>query len=129
MTDFNNPIDKDKTTENPGLIPYAHHVGSALIKPDNTDGFKSKGIARVNREMSDRMQKIKEEYEKIMEELNWNDIIYNSQMGFEPLIGEEYYLYERDNGEKYLSLINPDSWNKKHIGTFRLNSDYKWEKL
>ena len=28
---FVNPIDKDKVAENPGLLPYAHTAGGAVI--------------------------------------------------------------------------------------------------
>ena len=28
-----NPIDKDKIADAPHLLPYAHSVGSAIIKP------------------------------------------------------------------------------------------------
>ena len=39
----NNPIHPDKITETPHLLPYAHHVGSAIIKP--LDKGKTKGVA------------------------------------------------------------------------------------
>ena len=123
-----NPIDKDKTTESPGILPYAHHVGSALIKPDNTDGFKLRGIHKVNRELSKRMDNLKSEYEKLMDEFKWNDIIYHSKISFEPLVGETYYLYLNKNDEYFLSIIDPSQWKQNYIGEFELNVDLKWIK-
>jgi hypothetical protein len=123
-----NPIDKDKTTESPGILPYAHHVGSALIKPDNTDGFKLRGIHKVNRELSKRMDNLKSEYEKLMDEFKWNDIIYHSKISFEPLVGETYYLYLNKNDEYFLSIIDPSQWKQNYIGEFELNADLKWIK-
>ena len=35
-----NPIDKDKTSDSPGLLEYAHHVGSALIRPEDKGKLK-----------------------------------------------------------------------------------------
>ena len=32
---FLNPINPDKVAENPGLLPYAHTAGGAVIKPDD----------------------------------------------------------------------------------------------
>jgi hypothetical protein len=32
---FVNPIDKDKVAENPGLLPYAHTAGGAVIRPED----------------------------------------------------------------------------------------------
>ncbi len=40
---FINPIDKDKIAENPHLLPYAHTVGGAVIKP--IDQGRVKGLA------------------------------------------------------------------------------------
>ena len=31
---FINPIDKTKVAENPGLLPYAHTAGGAVIRPN-----------------------------------------------------------------------------------------------
>ena len=55
------------------------------------------------------------------------ELIYNSEIKFEPIVGETYYLYEGEN-KNFLSLIEPSQWNKKYLGAFRLNGDYKWER-
>ena len=54
--------------------------------------------------------------------------VYSAHFKFEPIVGEIYFLYQ---GEKntFLSLIEPVHWKKKHLGTFRLTSEYKWERL
>jgi len=51
---------------------------------------------------------------------------YYSNYTFEPVIGEIYHLYQRNNGEYFLSLISPSEWNRKHIVTVTLNSEHKW---
>lgn len=124
-----NPIDKDKVTETPGILPYAHHVGSLPINPENMDGFKKRGIDNVNREILDRLKHLKDEYDKIMEEINWNEKVYKSKIMFQPLVGEVYYLYESNKGETFLSIISPEEWKQpNYIGSFKLNSELKWEK-
>jgi hypothetical protein len=69
-----------------------------------------------------------DEYKKLQEELEWNKIVYSSSYSFQPIPGERYYLYIRENGETFLSIIDPSEWNKTHIGTFILDSDNKWKK-
>ena len=54
--------------------------------------------------------------------------VYNAHFKFEPIVGETYYLYQGLNNT-FLSLIEPSQWKQEHLGTFRLNSDYKWERL
>jgi hypothetical protein len=42
-----NPIDRDKITETPHLLPYAHSVGSAIIKPLDKGKIKGLGMAAM----------------------------------------------------------------------------------
>jgi len=62
----------------------------------------------------------------LVDEVELNNLIYNSKYSFEPIAGEVYHLYENKNGDNFLSLISPNEWNEKHIISVRLNSDYKW---
>lgn len=125
---MDNPIDKDKTTDIPSTIRYPHHVGSALIQPEDCDGFKNRGINKVNNEVKTRLLSLKQEYDKILEELEWNKIIYKSDIRFEPIVGQSYYLYKRKSGGYFLSMINPNQWKMEFIGSFELNPDLKWVK-
>jgi hypothetical protein len=72
---------------------------------------------------------LKEEYRKLVEEYQWNDLVYKSKFNFEPVIGETYHLYVGNDGESFLSLIEPTMWDRKLIGSFTLNSERKWIKL
>ena len=54
--------------------------------------------------------------------------VYSADFKFEPIVGGIYFLYQ-GNENTFLSLIEPSQWNKKHLGTFRLNGEYKWERI
>jgi len=118
---------KDKSTDTPGLLPYPHHIGSAPIKPESTSSFVNRGVNKVNHEFKNRFERLRKEYESLLEEYDWNKVIYESDLRFEPVVGEIYHLYQTD-GKKFISLIGPDEWNKEYLGSFKLNSDLKWEK-
>ena len=45
--EFINPIDKDKITENPHSLEYAHHAGSALIKPEDQGKIKGRALSAM----------------------------------------------------------------------------------
>ena len=47
---FLNPINPEKVAQNPGLLPYAHTAGSAVIKPE--DMGKSKATVAFSRFVS-----------------------------------------------------------------------------
>jgi len=108
------------------ILPYASNVGAPAIKTDNVVAWKNRGIHQVNKEFENKFNEIKQHYQKLMEEYEWNDIIYNARFAFEPVIGEIYHLYTTDDGVYFLSLIAPNEWNKEHIVSCQLNSDKKW---
>jgi hypothetical protein len=80
------------------------------------------GIDNVNKELGNKFNELRIQYQKLMEEYEWNELVYSAKFSFEPVIGEIYHLY-RANAVNFLSLIGPLEWNKEHIGTFKLNSD------
>lgn len=119
---------KDKSADNPGLLSYPHSIGSAPIKPENTSSFINRATNKVNKEFKDRFERLKTEYESLLEELEWNKIIYESELRFEPVVGEIYHLYQKD-GKNFISLIGPDEWKHKYLGSFRFSHDLKWIKI
>nr|WP_315205879.1 DUF2452 domain-containing protein [uncultured Flavobacterium sp.] len=111
---------------NANVLPYATGVGAPVIRVDDVVSWKSRGIDNVNKELGNKFNELKLQYEKLMQEYEWNELVYSAKFSFEPVIGEIYHLYRDAGGVNFLSLIGPNEWNKEHIGTFKLNSDKKW---
>lgn len=44
---FVNPIDPDKVAESPGLLPYAHHSGSAVIRPEDKGQIRGNAMTAM----------------------------------------------------------------------------------
>ncbi len=65
----------------------------------------------------------------MIQEFEYNKLIFNAKFSFEPIIGEVYHLYQRENNESFLSLISPEQCNFKSMGSFYLNADQIWEKI
>lgn len=112
-----------------GLRPYATSVGAPFIKASETGTWRNRGIDKVNKKVRTKYLELKAEYDKMMEELEYNKLIYNARFNFEPLIGSIYHLYRRENGETFLSIIAPNECNFKALGSFYLNSEQLWEKV
>lgn len=121
-----NTVFSDDQGYNASLLPYATNVGAPVIKMDDLVSWKSRGISTVNKEFENKFNELKMQYQNLMNEYEWNELVYSSKFSFEPVIGEIYHLYVGDDGINFLSLISPQEWNKEHIGTFKLNSDKKW---
>ena len=119
----------DNVADNPGLLPYGSNVGAPSINPDNVENWKVSKLKKVNKIFDSKYNEIKTEYDLLMEEFMWNEMIYSSKFNFEPIMGEIYHLYYGNDDSVFLSLIGPNEWNKKYVGSFKLNSDNKWLKI
>ena len=109
--------------------PYATSVGAPVITTTDTVVWKNRSIHKVNQKVQAKYLELKAEYEKMMEEFEYNNLIFNAKFTFEPIIGDVYHLYKRDNGETFLSLIAPNECNFNAVGSFYLNADQIWEKV
>lgn len=132
---------KEKTTADPGLIEFAHTVGSALIKP--TDQGRIKGVAisamhdqthRQFRQLYEQMQTLVAQARDLKERVAISERIYQAKINFEPVIHKEYYLYQRKDGSDFLSMVGYDEWGRvkpfeKFIAKVKLLSDHTWEVL
>ena len=141
FTQMENPIDKDKTAEYPGLMEFAHHIGSALIKPEDKGKIKSKALASMQEQTEHQlknlfrqMKLIAEQAGEIKKRVEVSTWIYESNYRFEPVVGHIYHLYKNHKGAHVLSLVSPSEWGgempfAEHVSTIRLLADYTWDVL
>ena len=121
--------DADKKTYDAFLKPYATTVGAPVITTNDTVAWKNRSINKLNHKVKTRFQELKAQYELLMHEFEDNKLINEAKFSFEPVIGQRYHLYARENGEKFLSLIAPSECTFNFLGSFHLNADQIWERL
>jgi hypothetical protein len=119
----------DNVADNPGLLPYGSNVGAPAIKVENINSWKSTNVHKVNNIYQDKFKELQDEYNEMMEEFFWNDLIYSSEFNFEPVVGKTYHLYKKNDGKFFLSLIEPSQWKLKFVGSFKFNNENKWIKI
>lgn len=122
-------FDEEKQRYDAAFRPYATSVGAPQIKLPNNGTWKSSQIYKANKQLKAKYEAIKAEYDALIKVMEYNELVTNAKFTFEPLIGETYHLYNNQKQEPFLSIIEPDSCNFKHLGSFRLNSNYLWEKI
>ena len=138
-----NQVDLDKmrenTAENPGLLPYAHQVGSPVIKPQDIGKAKSRALSAMEQQthaqmekLYEQMQLLKSQADSIQSRVAISHRIYAVKMSFEPLIGHEYYMYRKLDHTDTLSLVAPTEWGKNmpfeaYLATVKLMADHTWE--
>ena len=124
-----NIVYDEKEGFNANILPYGSNVGAPAIKVEDIAVWKGVSVNKVNKQFSAKFNELKEEYKKLVEEYQWNDLVYKSKFNFEPVIGENYHLYVGNDGGMFLSMIEPNQWDREHIGSFTLNSERKWIKI
>jgi hypothetical protein len=110
-------------------LTYGSNHGAPAIKLEDVSGWKLRGAVRVNHHFKSRYEEIKAEAQKLIDEYNWNELVYTAQFNFQPVMGETYHLYMRDDESVFLSLIPPNAWKQKYIASFELDSREKWVKI
>ena len=93
------------------LKPYATSLGSPSIQTIDNVAWKNRSINKINHKVATKFSELKAEYQKMMLEFEYNKLIFDTKFNFEPIVGGTYFLYKRDNGENFLSIIAPDQWN------------------
>jgi|TARA_B000000477_G_C6014012_1_gene194558 hypothetical protein len=119
----------DLVADNPNILPYASNVGAPVIKPTNLTSFKQEKLLKTNSFFKSKYEEIKKEYQELIDSYEWNKLIYNCKFSFKPDKGETYHLYQRKDENLFLSIISPIEWDMIYIGSFRLDSNDKWEKI
>ena len=119
----------DNVADSPNILPYGSNVGAPSIVVENIEAWKQPRIIKVNKQVQSKFNELKEEYQRLIDEYKWNDLVYQSKFSFEPVVGEVYHLYYGNDGNVFLSLITPNEWNKQYLGSFRYNYDNKWIKI
>ena len=110
-------------------LTYGSNIGAPVIKVDDVKGWKQNQANKVNKQFKKKYEELREEFQKLVDEVNWNEVVYSSQYSFQPNIGEVYHLYIRKDNSMFLSLIHPSTWDQDCIGSFQLDSTEKWIKI
>lgn len=138
---FVNPIDKTKITETPGLLPYAHHSGSAVIRPEDKGQIRGNAMVAMYDQTDRQMEQLRQQMETLVnqakalkERMNVSEMIYQAEVNFPPVIHHIYHLYQRKKDQTLLlSMVSPAEWGVRmpfdHLASCRLLGDHTWEVL
>lgn len=138
---FVNPIDPDKVAENPGILPYAHTAGSAVIRPEDKGRIRGNAMLAMYDQTERQMDQLRQQMETLIKQaqelkkrVDVSEAIYQADIPFQPVIHHIYYLYARkSDGKHLLSLVSPEEWGNRspyeHLATVRLLGDHTWEVL
>ena len=65
-----------------------------------------------------------------MEEANLNAELHHIACNFKKIPGTIYYVYRRDSGQRYMSMISPEEWGSTNapefVAGYKLEHDMSW---
>jgi hypothetical protein len=130
---------KLKTTDMPGLIEYAHSIGGFSVVPTEQGAIKGKAMQAMGEQTQmqldmifEQMKVLAKQAKELKDRAEVSQEIYDADMSFQPVIGEHYFLYRKDESKSVLSLVSPDEWGKKmpfkeFVAEVKLLADHTWK--
>jgi Protein of unknown function (DUF2452) len=133
-----NPISAENIAENPSLLPYAHHVGSAIIRPMDKGRTKGNAMKAMYQQTDNQLLQLKEQVETLIRQaqsihdrITISEKIYKADCGFKPVVGYVYFLYEKKDSSWVISMISPVEWGNKppynYMAEVELLADSTWQ--
>lgn len=112
------------------LKSYSTSISGPKIEVQDLSPIKQSSLAKANHRFEKRAEEIRTQMESLISEFRDNEMVWTSEMSFEPYSGCEVYVYQRKSGENFCSMISPEEWGEKFtsLGKFRLDSDSIWKR-
>ncbi|MEK9697617.1 MAG: DUF2452 domain-containing protein [Candidatus Poseidoniales archaeon] len=121
----------DRVADNKATMPYGDSVSAPSITQVNTEvTYKLPKTKEASHKLRSRYEELQEEFRKLVETSEDTQRMYNASISFLPIVGKVYYLYKREDGSEWVSMIDPDEWGHgydfEYIGSYRLATDSVW---
>ncbi|WP_336513959.1 DUF2452 domain-containing protein [Pollutibacter soli] len=124
------------------VLPYSASVSGAVIRPTKEGVIRHKALTAMEEQTQMQMEQIRRQIEllalqaqEIQKRKELSLIIYYAKLSFSPVIGQCYYLYEKNDGSHVLSMISPKEWGggagpyRKLRAAVKLLADHTWVEL
>ncbi len=111
------------------IKPYASNVGAPAISVVDSISWKQVSAGKANAQLKSSFDELKAEYNKLLQKLEINELVYNAKFSFEPIVGNTYHLYRNGANSPFLSILSPQECNFDYISSFRLSADRLWEAI
>ena len=139
MTEEKSLLNEDGSYVGPAnLSPIPLSVGSPIIKAIDKGKIRANAVEAMHHYANQEMGLLKKQADLTMEQvreienrLKVSENIYTSDMRFQPVIGQVYHLYEKDDHFK-LSIIGPTEWGRSktvgnYVASVKLLGDHSWD--
>lgn len=120
------------------VMPYSTSVSGAVIKPTEEGVIRHKALSAMEEQTNMQLDQIRKQIEllalqaqEIQMRKELSMIIYSAKLSFTPVIGNLYYLYEKNDDTHFVSMVSPKEWGgsgpfKSFIAQVKLLADHTW---
>jgi hypothetical protein len=120
------------------VLPYASSVGSVVVKPTEEGVIRHKALQAMEEQTNMHLDQIRQQIEllakqaqEIRKRKELSLMVYQAKLNFQPVIGHQYYLYQKTDESHILSMVSPKEWGgngpfKQFIAAVRLLADHTW---
>ena len=101
------------------LVELASQIQTADKFTRATAGSKLQVIA-------EQVRFLQQQAKTILEEANLNNQLHHIACNFKKVPGKIYYVYKRDSGKNYMSMISPEEWGRgcpEFVAAYKLEYD------
>lgn len=123
------------------VLPYSSSVSGAVIKPNEEGVIRYHALTAMEEQTNMQLTQIRQQIEllaiqakEIQSRKELSMLIYDAKLSFNPVIGQTYYLYEKEDGSNLVSLVGPKEWGskipfKKFVAAVKLLADHTWKEV
>lgn len=123
------------------VLPYAASVSGALVKPNEEGVIRHKALSAMEEQTNMQLTQIRQQIEllaiqakEIQKRKELSMIVYDARLSFSPVVGQTYYLYQKDDGSHLVSMVSPKEWGAKlpfkaFIAAVKLLADHTWQEV
>lgn len=98
---------------------------------ETADIMASTRVSAKLQVIADQIRALQAEARKALEEARQDQDLNHVPCAFKRIPGKTYYLYRRDNGGRYFSMLAPEDWGgqspHEFLGAYRLDIDMSWK--
>ena len=142
--DPHRPTMRDRGDKHRGEQPTSPYPMSRLVPVHDLDDV-AKQIAAADAmlgavasaelsQIAEQIRALQERARSVLEAANESLAIHQARCSFQKRPGHVYHLYERRDGQRWLSMIGPAEWgtddpDRSFCGSFRLELDQSFSRL
>lgn len=123
------------------VLPYAASVSGAVVKPNEEGVIRHKALSAMEEQTNMQLTQIRQQIEllaiqakEIHKRKELSMLIYDAKLSFDPVIGQTYYLYQKEDGSHLVSMVSPKEWGAKipfkaFVSAVKLLADHTWQEV